>query len=66
MEGGNWSVVAMNADGSRGVTVDADVGAKVGWFLWVGLGMLVVGLLVTAGGGALIAIAARRPRSSGP
>jgi hypothetical protein len=62
VEGGNWSVVSMNADGSRGVAVDADVGAKVGWFLWVGLGMLVVGLLITAGGGVLIAIAARRPQ----
>ena len=65
VEGGNWSVVAMNADGSRGVAVDADVGAKVGWFLWVGLGMLVVGLLIIGGGGLLIAIASRRPRTSG-
>ena len=41
------------------------MGAKVGWFLWVGLGMLVVGLLIIGGGGVLIAIAARRPRTSG-
>ena len=48
---------------ARRVVVDADVGAKVGWFLWVGLGMLVVGLLVTAAGAALIALAARRRRA---
>ena len=61
VEGGSWSVVAMNEDGARRVAVDADVGAKVGWFLWVGIGLLVGGLLLVAGGGALIALAARRP-----
>ena len=61
VEGGRWSVVSMNADGDRRVVVDADVGAKVGWFLWVGIGLLVGGLLLVAGGGALIALAARRP-----
>ena len=61
VEGGSWSVVAMNADGERRVAVDADVGAKVGWFLWVGIALLVVGLLFVVGGGTLIALAARRP-----
>ncbi len=62
VEGGNWSVVAMNADGSRRVVVDADVGAKVGWTLWAGLGLFAGGLLLTGGGGLMIAMAARRPR----
>ena len=61
VEGGNWSVVAMNADGARRVVVDADVAAKVGWIPWAGLGLFVVGLLIAAGGGVMIAMAARRP-----
>jgi hypothetical protein len=60
VEGGQWTIVAMNADGARGVVVDADVGAKVGWFLGVGIGLLVVGFLILAGGVALIVAAARR------
>ena len=50
VEGGRWSVVAMNADGARRVVVDADVAARVGWFLAVGIGLLAGGLLLLAGG----------------
>ena len=60
VEGGRWSVVAMNADGARRVVLDADVAAKVGWFLGVGIGLLAAGLLLVAGGIVLIVVAARR------
>src|ERR671923_850079 len=60
VEGGRWSVVAMNADGARRVVVDADVAARVGWFLAVGIGLLAGGLLLLAGGIVLIVWAARR------
>ena len=50
----------MNADGARPVVIDADVGAKVGWVLGVGIGLLVVGLLILAGGVVLIITMARR------
>jgi hypothetical protein len=60
VDGGRWSVVAMNADGARRVVVDADVAAKVGWFLGVGIGLLAGGLLLLAGGIVLIVWAARR------
>jgi hypothetical protein len=60
VEGGHWTIVAMNADGARRLVVDADVGAKVGWFLGVGIGLLVVGLLILAGGVVLIIAAGRR------
>jgi hypothetical protein len=50
----------MNADGGRRVVLDADVAAKVGWFLRVGIGLLAVGLLLVAGGIVLIVVAARR------
>jgi hypothetical protein len=55
----------MNADGAGRVVLDADVGAKVGWFLGVGIGLLVVGLLLLAGGVVLIVAAGRRA-SRGP
>jgi hypothetical protein len=49
VESGNWSVVVMNADAARGVSVDADAGVKIGWLLWVGIGLAIVGALLTAG-----------------
>jgi hypothetical protein len=64
VEGGEWSVVAMNADASRRVVVDADVGAKVGWLLGAGIGALVGGLLVGGAGAALILLASRSARQA--
>ncbi len=60
---GDWSVVLMNADGSRGVTADLDLGAKLSFLLWVGIGLLIGGVLVTGGSAALVVLAARTPRS---
>ncbi len=59
-EFGRWTVVVMNADASRGVDVEADAGVKLGWVIWVGLGMFVVGLLMTAGAVIVILLIGRR------
>jgi hypothetical protein len=48
-EFGRWTAVVMNADAGRGIDVEADAGVKLGWAIWAGLGMLLFGLLMTAG-----------------
>jgi hypothetical protein len=53
-------VVVMNADGAADVAVEADVGVKIGWAVWAGIGLLVVGLLMTAGAVAVILLVGRR------
>jgi hypothetical protein len=57
---GRWTAVVMNADGSRGVDVEADAGVKLGWAIWAGLGMFLVGLLMTVGAVLVILLVARR------
>jgi hypothetical protein len=60
VDGGDWSVVVMNADGSRGIAFRADAGATVPWLVWVGVGVLVLGVLLAAASVALIMVPVRR------
>jgi hypothetical protein len=62
---GSWTAVVMNANAARGIDVAADAGVKLGWVIWVGVGMLVVGLLICAGAVLLIAYL-RRPVRPAP
>jgi hypothetical protein len=47
-EDGDWRVVLMNEDGSRGVASDLSIGAELDTVLWIGIGMLVFGALLAA------------------
>ncbi len=62
---GRWAAVVMNADGSRGVSADVRVGAKVGWVLWLGLALLAAGAVGLAAGGALVWGGARSAAGAG-
>jgi hypothetical protein len=57
---GNWVVVLANADGSRGVAADVEVGAKSGAFLPVTFFLLGAGVLLVGGAVALIVVGTRR------
>ena len=57
---GRWTVVVMNADATPGIDVEADAGVKLDWAIWAGLGMLVVGLVMTAGAVVVIFLVGRR------
>ncbi|WP_116997030.1 DUF4389 domain-containing protein [Desertimonas flava] len=59
VESGDWTIVVMNADASRGVDVDTDVGIQLDWFLPAAIGLLVGGLALLAGGTALIVAGSR-------
>ena len=63
VEDGSWSVVVMNADGSRDVDAGVRAGAKLpplGTAGWIALGS---GAVLLAGAVGVVALAVRRPRS---
>ena len=62
-EFGRWTAVVMRADAGRGVDIEADAGVKLGWAVWVGLGMFVAGLLMTVGAVVVTVLLGRRSES---
>jgi hypothetical protein len=63
---GSWAVVAMNADGSRGVEADVAVGVKVRFLGWITVGILVFGALLAALATTLIVLGARSTEPVAP
>lgn len=57
---GNWTVVAMNADGSAPVSVHVRVAATLPALPWITAGLLAGGVIVLAGGVLLLLIPIRR------
>jgi hypothetical protein len=60
VEDGRWSVVVMNADGSRGVDAGVSAAAKIDWLDTAGWALLGAGVLLGAGAAALIVAGSRR------
>lgn len=63
-EFGRWSVVVMNAGAARGIDVQADAGVKLDWGVWVGVGLLIAGLLLGAAAALVVAIIGRGASAS--
>ena len=59
VRGGRWSIVVMNADGTPGVAADVELGLSSDAVTPVAIGLVVTGLLLTAGSVVLIVIGAR-------
>lgn len=57
--GGSFAIVVANADGSPGVSVDATVGAKIDWLVWVAVGLLVGGAVLLVGGITMAVVGAQ-------
>jgi hypothetical protein len=62
IERGRWSAVVMNADASPGVSVDAQLAARVSHVWWIAIGLFVIGGLSLLGGGALVRAGVRTRR----
>jgi hypothetical protein len=65
-EFGRWTAVVMNADAARSIDVEVDAGVKLDWAIWAGLGMVLVGLLMSAGAAVVILILGRRAGPDSP
>ena len=51
---------------SAGVDVTGSIGIKIPWIFWVALGLLIVGVILLAGGVLLVVFGAKRRRVKGP
>jgi hypothetical protein len=62
LRSGTWSIVVMNADGSRDVAATIGVGVKVPALLWVGIGLSLFGGALLAAAGLMFAARSRSYR----
>ncbi len=63
---GDWTIVALNPDASRGVAVSAQVSAELPALGWVAAGLLVLGLLFLAVGVTMVTVASVRAGRDSP
>ena len=59
LEGGQWSLVVMNADGSTPVAADLQLGVRIKILLWLSIGVLIGGLVLLAIGVTMIIFGGR-------
>jgi hypothetical protein len=65
LRSGTWSIVVMNADGSRDVAATIGVGVKVPALLWVGIGLSLLGGALLVAAGLMFAARSRSYRRAG-
>jgi hypothetical protein len=64
LRSGTWSIVVMNADGSRDVAATIGVGVKVPALLWIGIGLSLFGAALLAAAGLMFAASRSGPTDS--
>lgn len=65
LRSGDWSIVVMNADGSRNVAARIGVGVEVPALLWAGIGLTLFGVVLLAIAGLMFAARSRSSRRTG-
>jgi hypothetical protein len=65
LRSGKWSIVVMNADGSRNVAATIGVGVKVPAALWAGIGLSLFGAALIATAGLIFAARSQADRRGG-
>ena len=60
IQNGSWTAVAMNANGTPALTINAQLGVELPWLTGLGIGFLIAGLVVLVGAAFLIIIPIRR------
>jgi len=65
-EDGDWQLVLMNEDASRGVSSELAIGAELDSVLWIGIGLLAVGALLALAAALAITAGIRRGRRAPP
>jgi hypothetical protein len=63
VEGGSWAILVMNADGTPKVAADVQLGGQVDHLVPIAIALALGGIVLLAGGAALIVVGVARPHA---